>query len=321
MDGEAFSAYVDKAMQDGQLKFIRPVVEKELLHYEIFAAMDGAGLLKHLVFQGGTSLRLCYGSQRFSEDLDFAGGRDFCSDSMAEIKDCVVSRIGKRFGLAVSVREPKKDKTHGLVQVNKWMLAIETSPGRADLPRQRIKLEIANVPAYTREVFPLRINYPVLEGRHQPLVVVESMDEILADKLVALPSSISRRTDTGMEFTPTRIRHRDIWDMSWLATQGAVVDADMVRKKVADYGLADFPDYLGRAITAIPIISSGGPFRDQMARFLPQDQHAQMFGIAGYEKHFERTVLGQLSVLRDLLKKEAVRDHHASMRGKGGPEL
>ncbi|CDG92427.1 hypothetical protein XBP1_330002 [Xenorhabdus bovienii str. puntauvense] len=28
-------------------------------------------------FQGGTSLSLCYGGNRFSEDLDFAGGKDF----------------------------------------------------------------------------------------------------------------------------------------------------------------------------------------------------------------------------------------------------
>ncbi|HET6629122.1 MAG TPA: nucleotidyl transferase AbiEii/AbiGii toxin family protein, partial [Woeseiaceae bacterium] len=46
----------------------RPVVEKELLHYDILFALDTEGLLDPLTFQGGTSLRLCYGAQRFSED-------------------------------------------------------------------------------------------------------------------------------------------------------------------------------------------------------------------------------------------------------------
>lgn len=74
-DMKDFSALVDLAMAHPGLSATRPVVEKELLHYEIFQALDAEGLLKDLVFQGGTSLRLCRGSDRFSEDLDFAGGR------------------------------------------------------------------------------------------------------------------------------------------------------------------------------------------------------------------------------------------------------
>lgn len=71
MSTQDFNQLVDLAMQNSALALMRPVVEKELLHYEIFAALDGARQLKRLVFQGGTSLRLCRGSDRFSEDLDF----------------------------------------------------------------------------------------------------------------------------------------------------------------------------------------------------------------------------------------------------------
>lgn len=46
-----------------------PVVEKELLHYRILDAMMREGFFSSLVFQGGTSLRLCHGSPRYSEDL------------------------------------------------------------------------------------------------------------------------------------------------------------------------------------------------------------------------------------------------------------
>jgi len=60
-----------------------PVIEKELLHYEILDDMDRHGFLGRLVFQGGTCLRLCYGSERYSEDLDFAGGPDFQADDLA----------------------------------------------------------------------------------------------------------------------------------------------------------------------------------------------------------------------------------------------
>ena len=50
---------------------------KELLQYDILAAMQRAGFLDRLVFHGGTALRLCYGAVRLSEDLDFSGGKRF----------------------------------------------------------------------------------------------------------------------------------------------------------------------------------------------------------------------------------------------------
>ncbi|WP_208324605.1 nucleotidyl transferase AbiEii/AbiGii toxin family protein [Modicisalibacter xianhensis] len=45
--------------------------------------MDHEGLLDSLTFQGGTFLRLCQSSLRFSEDLDFAGDWDFRSEEVA----------------------------------------------------------------------------------------------------------------------------------------------------------------------------------------------------------------------------------------------
>jgi predicted nucleotidyltransferase component of viral defense system len=110
MKQDDFKLYVEKAMANSEMVAMKPVVEKELLHYEIFNALDEDGLLKNLVFQGGTSLRLCRGSERFSEDLDFAGGRDFSSQSMEKIKECIVKHIGERFGLRVTVKNPKPVK-------------------------------------------------------------------------------------------------------------------------------------------------------------------------------------------------------------------
>lgn len=60
-----FNKLVDRAMSVDGRAHMRPVIEKELLHYDILFALDKAGLLETLTFQGGTSLRLCYGSSRF----------------------------------------------------------------------------------------------------------------------------------------------------------------------------------------------------------------------------------------------------------------
>jgi len=154
MDRADFNDLVDLAMQEPGRAAMRPVVEKELLHYDIFTALDGAGLVKNLVFQGGTSLRLCRGSNRFSEDLDFAGGRNFSAAQLAPIKECIEQHIGNRYGLEVRVKEPAvmaREPDYGNVKVDKWQVSVQTAPARLDLPRQKIKLDIANIPAYTRD--------------------------------------------------------------------------------------------------------------------------------------------------------------------------
>ncbi len=62
-DKKDFNELVDLAMTDPALSAMRPVVEKELLHYEIFQALDAEGLLKDLVFQGVGALHFS-GRQR-----------------------------------------------------------------------------------------------------------------------------------------------------------------------------------------------------------------------------------------------------------------
>src|ERR1700731_1591996 len=48
---------------------------KETIHLHLLSALSDAGVLRHVVFQGGTALRLCYGGERYTEDLDFVCGK------------------------------------------------------------------------------------------------------------------------------------------------------------------------------------------------------------------------------------------------------
>jgi hypothetical protein len=301
MKKEDFQRYVALALQNTDLAAMRPVVEKELLHYEIFSALDQAGLLKNLVFQGGTSLRLCRGSDRFSEDLDFAGGKDFSAAGLAQIKACIVSRIGERFGLLVTVKEPALGQRGSLVNVEKWTVGIETAPGRPDVPRQKIKIEIANIPAYTREPVPLRLNYAVLEGMRTVIVMTESLDEVLADKVVALPTSISKIENGHPVPTPSKIRHRDIWDLAWLVQQGAQLNPGMVNDKISDYGIQNFDRLLDFAVQSLPEIACGSAFKVQMQRFIQKSAFDNALGKPGFDRYLATTVARLFSDLKPQL--------------------
>lgn len=288
-----FSQLVNKAMQDNNVTHMRPVIEKELLHYDILFCLEEKGLLDNLVFQGGTSLRLCRGGNRFSEDLDFAGGKDFSSTKLSEMKDCLQDYIGKRYGLEVMVKEPatlKEDAEYAELNIDKWQISVITAPDRKDVPRQRIKIEVANIPAYTKEAMPLKVNYDFLpDGYEDTLIFTETLDEIMADKLVSLPA------------TQRYVRHRDIWDLSWLKQQGAVVQPELVRRKIADYSLTDYLDRLELMIDKIPGIVTGTDFKNEMKRFLPTDVYDRTLGKEKFEGFLINTVTELFKELKQKL--------------------
>ena len=98
---------VNKACASQELAGMEVTVEKELLHYDIMAALSQSGLLADLVFQGGTCLRMAYGSQRLSEDLDFVGGLDFSPEAYQDLARVIIDYFKPRYGLDIRVKTPK----------------------------------------------------------------------------------------------------------------------------------------------------------------------------------------------------------------------
>lgn len=279
-----YEAIVDLAMTRPGRQTMRPVVEKEILHYDIFAALDKENLLSDLVFQGGTSLRLCWQSNRFSEDLYFAGGRDFDVKKFVAIKNAIETHIGERYRLLVNVKEPKQlaEESDALnIQVNKWQVSVETSPGERNLPRQKIKIEIANVPAYTEELRPILQNYDFLSGYGGNILVrVETLNEIMADKVLAFPA------------TAKIIRYRDIWDLAFLTQRGATLDPTLVIKKINDYGTQNYEALLIKTIQTLPEVIRSKNFLDQMKRFIDSETLQNTIEKEGFLPYLESTVVG-----------------------------
>jgi len=265
-----FSNLAQRALQETAQWQLRPVIEKELLHYDILFGLDKAGLLDGLTFQGGTALRLCYGATRLSEDLDFAGGRDFSKTQLAGIKECLEDYVGHRYGLAVQVQQPKSssnasNKAPG-PSVSTWQLSIITAPAKPDIPRQRIKFQVANVPAYSAIPRALNINFDFLpDGYGDTLVMTETLEELMSDKLVSMVN------------TNRFVRYRDVWDLRWLQKKGAKPNLEWVANKVRDCGIEDYPQKVALFRGRLQEIINGAPFRQEMTRFLSQDAIERTF--------------------------------------------
>ncbi len=293
IDQENFAQLVNRAMTNGNVTHMRAVVEKELLHYDILFALEKGGCLDSLVFQGGTSLRLCHGANRFSEDLDFAGGKEFSSSILEKMKDCIEHYVGTRYGLEVTVKEPtqlREDPKYSELKIDKWQIAVVTAPGHKDLPKQKIKVEVANIPAYTKEPLPLQLNYDFLpDGYSDTLILTETLDEIMADKLVSLPA------------TQKYVRNRDIWDLTWLKQQGAMVQAELVQQKIADYKIEQFSQMLDQRIASIPDIIEGDGFSNEMKRFTPTDVFDRTLGQDKFKQYIKMTVVNLLQEVKSQL--------------------
>ena len=286
---EDFDQLVDLAMRNAGRTHMRPVIEKELFHYDILFALSEAKLLDSLTFQGGTSLRLCHGAPRFSEDLDFAGGPGLEMRKLLDIKQCLEDYLGGRYGLDVHVRAPEIQTIDGRpenprhTQIAKWRISIQTAPARPDIPKQRIKLEVADIPAYTRDIKSLARNYTFLpDGYSDVLLGVESLDEIMADKLVSLPAC------------DRYVRHRDIWDLRWLKQQGAHPDLTLVTRKIQDYGETHYTDKLRTTINQLDAIVHGTLFKQEMSRFIPQDVQDRTLLRDGFGTFLSNEVQGLL---------------------------
>lgn len=260
---ENFNQLVDRAVLLPGRSHMRPVIAKELLYYDILFCLDENHFLDTLTFQGGTALRLCYGAPRFSEDLDFVGGHDFKTAMLMKMKHCLQKYLGERYGLEISIKEPKEMAqllNQDDIKVDKWRISIVTSPERKDLPSQKIKIEVVNVPAYSRQPQALQQNYDFLpDGYADTLIMTETLDEIMADKLISLVAC------------QRYVRYRDIWDLRWLKQQGAMMNADYVLAKIGDYKELTYSEKLDSLIERLDDIVRSKPFKDELSRFIPMD--------------------------------------------------
>jgi predicted nucleotidyltransferase component of viral defense system len=245
---------------------------KEAIHLHLLSAMSDAGILRHAVFQGGTALRLCYGGDRYSEDLDFVCGKAGSYFTDVEFKELIEAALqttkktlNRDFGIAADRISLKKPPHPDLVKqtpitVAAWQIIvpIEATP-RA--PKSRIKIEFANVPAYETKPMPVRAT-PGLVQVQDVILTAETPNEILADKAVAL---------TAREV----LKFRDVWDVWFLQNKlDAKVDREIVQKKY--YGTSDMEAKAEKRLAELSSEATANAFLSEMKRFLPAKRVAQL---------------------------------------------
>jgi predicted nucleotidyltransferase component of viral defense system len=247
---------------------------KEAIHLHLLSALSDAGVLRRVVFQGGAALRLCYGGERYSEDLDFVCGKAGIYVDNIEfgrlVRDALNTTkrtLHRDFDVdpdQVVLKEPSNliAIKSASVSVAAWQIVVPISPTPRS-PKSRIRIEFANVPSYDSGPDVIRATQGLVQVQ-DVILTAESANEILADKAVAL---------TGRE----ALKYRDIWDVWYLVkTLNAVAGRDIVTRKFADYGISDVEAKGRQRQEALARSSTAKSFLDEMRRFLPAKRVAEI---------------------------------------------
>jgi predicted nucleotidyltransferase component of viral defense system len=162
-----------------------------------------------IAFQGGTSLKLAYGSARFSEDLDFLLAQEM-ADSVREITESAFQRVRE----AMAVQAPGDSITLRAGRRNGNTLPF-TFVRTSDRFRNsiRVKVDFQLVPkvlinAYEKQLTSLALP-PQLRAGVQTMLPAAKLDSIYADKILAV---------AGRPY----FKPRDFFDLWWLRTQQGI---------------------------------------------------------------------------------------------------
>ncbi len=170
------------------------LVLKEYLQYKILDIIFSSKYGDKLVFMGGTAIRLVYGNDRFSEDLDL----DNTGLSKKDFDDLVsiIQRELKADGIEVEMRNTFKDVYHCYMKFPRILFGNKLSP----LKDEKILIRLDSF--HTKEVQNIR-PFALTKADIFSEIRVYPAPIILAQKIDAL-------------FNRKRSKGRDIYDVIYL---------------------------------------------------------------------------------------------------------
>lgn len=255
---------------------------QEILQHYVLAGLSRAGMFHEAVFQGGTCLRILYGMNRFSEDLDFMlkhpnPAFDWSHYLDLVRKDCAQEGITlevqdkSRAGVAVQKAFLKNDSIGKILLLD---LPFERQPSR----KIRIRLEIdINPPAGSAFVTRF-ITFPVTAP-----VTTQTLESGFALKLHAL-------------LCRPFIKGRDWYDFIWYSARDVRPDLVLLENALQQYGpwhgkrikvdLAWLQKQMSQVIAGMDWVA----VRNDVQRFLPtsEQEGLRAWGTELYMQQLER---------------------------------
>lgn len=239
---------------------------REIMQEVALAGLQRTGFFEKAAFYGGTALRIFYGLNRFSEDLDFSLLEVNPDFSLEPYFEGIIKEF-EAIGMKVSIREKKKTNQ---TNIDSAFLKSETvwkelildgiipQAGVQASPSIKIKIEIDREPPLGFET-----EEKLLLRPFSFYVKCFTLSNLFAGKMHAL---LFRKWGT-------RVKGRDWYDLEWYIKKGVVLDLHHFLLRARDTG-----DWIEDAITQDQLIEllkakidavSFDSVREDIVRFIP----------------------------------------------------
>lgn len=199
---------------------------KEIMQEIILCGLSRAGFFQKAAFYGGTALRIFYGLDRFSEDLDFSLEVADSSFDLASYFPVLEKEI-KAFGLNVIITEKEKTKESNIRSAflkgntKEHLLLFYADENAAGSINQneavKIKFEVdVNPPAYA-----------VFEHKYRLLPIPYEVN------MYDMPSLFAGKIHAVICRTwKNRIKGRDLYDYIFYLSRGTAVNRKHLRERL-----------------------------------------------------------------------------------------
>lgn len=206
---------------------------KEVVQEVALCGLFRAGFFNTAAFYGGTALRIFYGLDRFSEDLDFSllkPSNDFELSKYLSILESEIRAVGLNFRAEEKIKTNDSfiksaflkgnTKEHIMTVYND--LQINTGISSGELLKIKIEVDI-NPPAYAT----YENKYRLLPSPYK--VKIFDMPSLFAGKLHAVICRAWR----------DRVKGRDLYDYVFYLSQNATVNLPHLNARLVDSGFID----------------------------------------------------------------------------------
>lgn len=202
---------------------------KEVVQEVALCGLSRAGFFKHAAFYGGTALRIFYGLDRFSEDLDFslvAPNADFQLNRYFSGLESEIASLGLRFSIEEKQKTADTAIKSAFLKGNtrEHILSIYDVNTIGINPDEVIKIKFevdTNPPAFAQ----FENKYRLLPTPYQ--VKLYDMPSLFAGKLHAV---ICRAWKS-------RVKGRDLYDYVFYLAKQAEVNLPHLRTRLEDSGV------------------------------------------------------------------------------------
>ena len=203
---------------------------KEIMQEIVLCGLSRAGFFQKAAFYGGTALRIFYGLDRFSEDLDFsllAADPDF--DLAAYFP--VLEKEVRAFGLRVTIQEKEKTKESNIRS------AFLKGNTKEHLLLFYADEKLAGSVARSEVVkikFEVDINPPEYAGFEHKYRLLPTPYEV---NLYDVPSLFAGKIHAVLcRAWKSRIKGRDLYDYVFYLSRGSVVNQKHLRARLLQSG-------------------------------------------------------------------------------------